>query len=77
MTIETAPLLPLPTDDNALIRRADLPSYLGVSHQTLARWAHEGLGPDYIKMGGKLVAYRVGDLRNWLDANRRSKANAA
>lgn len=38
---------------------------------------HEGHGPDYIKMGGKLVAYRVGDLRSWLDANRRSKANAA
>lgn len=77
MPIETVPLLPLPADDDALIRRADLPRYLGVSHQTLARWAHEGHGPDYIKMGGKLVAYRVGDLRSWLDANRRSKANAA
>lgn len=77
MPIETVPLLPLPADDNALIRRADLPRYLGVSHQTLARWAHEGHGPDYIKMSGKLVAYRVGDLRSWLDANRRSKANAA
>lgn len=77
MTTENVPLLPLPSDDDALIRRADLPCYLGVSHQTLARWAHEGQGPEYIKMGGKLVVYRVGDLRNWLCVNRRASTNAA
>lgn len=71
------PLIPLPSDDDTLIRRADLPRYLGISNQTLARWAHEGQGPEFIKLGGKLVAYRTGDLRSWLKSNRRSSTSAA
>ncbi|RMX61915.1 putative transcriptional regulator [Roseibium alexandrii DFL-11] len=60
-------LLPLPSDDDTLIRRADVQAYLGIAPQTLARWAHEGQGPRFIKMGSKLVAYRAGDLRRWLE----------
>jgi predicted DNA-binding transcriptional regulator AlpA len=59
-------LLPLPKDDNTLIRRADLPRYIPVACQTLARWAVEGQGPRFIKLGRRLVAYRAGDLREWL-----------
>jgi len=59
-------LLPLPENDDALIRRADLPQYLPVASQTLARWAVEGQGPRFIKVGRRLVAYRAGDLREWL-----------
>ena len=59
-------LSPLPADDDTLITRADLPRYLPVKRQTLARWAHEGQGPPYVKIGRRLVAYRTGDLRAWL-----------
>ncbi len=59
-------LLPLPEDDDVLIRRADLPQYIPVASQTLARWACEGEGPRFIKIGRRLVAYRSGDLRAWL-----------
>jgi predicted DNA-binding transcriptional regulator AlpA len=68
-------LLPLPEDDETLIRRADLPRYLPIAAQTAARWAHEGQGPRFVKLGRRLVAYRAGDLRAWLNANvRRSTA---
>jgi predicted DNA-binding transcriptional regulator AlpA len=59
-------LLPLPEGDDTLIRRADLPNYIPVASQTLARWACEGEGPKFIKIGRRLVAYRTGDLRDWL-----------
>ena len=59
-------LLPLPEDDGTLIRRADPPRYLPIAAQTLARWAVEGQGPRFIKLGRRLVAYRAGDLREWL-----------
>jgi predicted DNA-binding transcriptional regulator AlpA len=67
MSSETSLLLPLPTDDTLLMRRSELPSYIGISEQTLARWAHEGRGPKYLKLGTRLVAYRVGDVRQWLE----------
>ena len=59
-------LLPLPEDDSVLIRRADLPRYLPIAAQTAARWSCEGKGPRFIKVGRRLVAYRAGDLREWL-----------
>ena len=58
--------LPLPEDDDVLIRRSDLPNYIPVASQTFARWACEGEGPSFIKIGKRLVAYRAGDIRAWL-----------
>lgn len=63
---ESPAFLPLPANDDTLIRRVDLPKYLPIAAQTAARWAHEGQGPRFIKVGRRLVAYRVGDLRAWL-----------
>lgn len=59
-------LLPLPENGDTLIRRNDVPRYLPIATQTLARWAVEGQGPCFIKLGRRLVAYRAGDLREWL-----------
>ena len=64
-------LLPLPEDDDTLIRRSDLPSYLPIAAQTAARWAVAGEGPRFIKVGRRLVAYRAGDLREWLQSRAR------
>jgi len=60
-------LLPLPGNPDTLIRRADVARYIPIQPQTLARWACEGKGPRFVKLGRRLVAYRVGDLRAWLD----------
>ncbi len=65
-------LLPLPENDDALIRRADLPQYLPIAAQTAARWAVEGQGPQFQKIGRRIVAYRVGDIRAWLREQSRS-----
>ncbi|MCH8113063.1 MAG: DNA-binding protein [Proteobacteria bacterium] len=61
-----------------MIRRADLPRYIPVAVQTLARWAVEGQGPPFIKVGRRIVAYRAGDLRAWLQGQvRQNTINAA
>lgn len=70
-------LLPLPAEDDALIVRANLPKYLPIAPQTAARWASEGRGPEFIKIGQRLVAYRAGDLRRWLDNQCRPARRAA
>ncbi len=64
--IMTAALLPLPEDDDTLIRRSELPNYIPVASQTLARWATEGIGPRMTKCGARLVAYQAGHVREWL-----------
>ncbi len=73
----TTALQPLPEDDDTLIRRADLSLYLPVASQTLARWAVEGEGPRFIKIGKRLVAYRTGDVRDWLRGQVRENTIAA
>jgi len=69
--------LALPENDDVLIRRADLPRYLPVAAQTLARWAVEGQGPRFIKVGRRIVAYRAGDLRAWLQGQVRQNTIGA
>ena len=75
--ITTAPniLLPLPEDDDTLIRRSELPKYLPIAAQTAARWACSGEGPKYLKLGKRLVAYRAGDLREWLYSQSRQNTS--
>ena len=68
----TQALLPLPEDEDTLIRRADLSLYIPVASQTLARWAVEGEGPKFLKIGKRLVAYRTGDIRDWLQGQVRN-----
>lgn len=67
MPDDSAPLLrPLPDNDEALIPSRQMPAYVGLSSQTLARWRHEGKGPEYVKIGRK-VAYKAGVIRKWLE----------
>lgn len=65
----TKTYLPLPENADTLIRRSEVPHYVPVQSQTLARWATEGNGPPFVKLGKRLVAYRSGDLRQWLRDN--------
>lgn len=68
MEILRSGLVPLPSNDDVLIPRSELSRYLPISPQTAARWASERTGPKFVKVGRRLVAYRVGDLRAWLRA---------
>jgi hypothetical protein len=62
-------LQPLPTDDATLIPSSNLPAYIGVAAQTLARWRYEGNGPEFLKVGRR-VAYETGKVRLWLQHQR-------
>ena len=46
---------------------------LGVSPKTLANWRCLGIGPQFLKYGGRLglVRYRLVDLAAWQDAGLR------
>lgn len=54
-----------------LITRQELARILPVSYWTLARWASQGEGPPYIKVGPRRVAYRIGDVKDWLKGQRK------
>lgn len=60
-------LKPLPIEGDVLIAAAEVPDYLGVKMQTLARWRHEGFGPPWVRMG-RLIYYRSSDLHAWIES---------
>lgn len=68
-------LRPLPDNDEILIPSRHMPAYVGLSVQTLARWRHEGKGPEYVKIG-RLVAYNVRELRRWIDNQRKHSTSS-
>jgi hypothetical protein len=49
---------------------------LGFAVQTLARWPVEGVGPDYLKIGSR-VLYEQSSLDAFIDAHRRSSTSDA
>ncbi|WP_369913880.1 helix-turn-helix transcriptional regulator [Xanthomonas sp. NCPPB 3005] len=46
----------------------DAAKHLGVSVSTLDKMRHEGRGPRYLKIGGRIF-YRVADLDAYIDAS--------
>lgn len=75
MSLDLTPyLLPLPDKDEILIPSRQMPAYIGLSIQTLARWRHEGKGPEYVKIG-RLIAYRAGMVRQWLRQQQRASTS--
>ncbi|SCA55797.1 Transcriptional regulator (modular protein) [Candidatus Terasakiella magnetica] len=52
----------------SLLDRAELSNLLGVSIRTLARWAENGTGPKFFKLGG-IVKYRILDVDEWVTEN--------
>ena len=63
-------LLPIPEDRDVLIPAAQVPEYLGIQRQTLARWRCEGFGPPWVACGRR-VFYRSSDLTAWIESRRR------
>jgi predicted DNA-binding transcriptional regulator AlpA len=47
---------------------------LGLSPSTLSKWRMKGTGPEYIKVGTR-VLYERADIAAWLDANKRLHTN--
>ncbi len=77
MPDHTAPgLAPLPVDDATIIRAEEVPGFIGIARQTLARWRHEGNGPLFVKLGRR-VFYRSGDLKAWIEKRTRQNTVSA
>ena len=69
MEVSLVPRKSLPQDQEALLSRSELAAVLPVSVKTLIRWAGQGIGPKVIRVG---VAYRVGDVCDWLERAERA-----
>lgn len=58
-------------DPDKLIRAAQVSDITGVKVSTLAQWRYEGCSPiPYSKIGKRLVAYRLGDVLDYVRAQR-------
>lgn len=54
------------TEDQTLMDEAALASKLKISKSLLRKWRRLGIGPKWLKLGGKTVRYRSSDLHEWL-----------
>lgn len=45
--------------------------YLGLAIQTLRGYRQRGIGPEYRRIGGRLVKYSVASLRSWAESQPR------
>ncbi len=55
--------------ENMTLNHNQAAEYLGVAAQTLYNWRHETRGPDYVKMGRKIV-YRLSDLDHFIESQK-------
>ncbi len=56
----------LPAD--RLLSRVEVEHFFGIPKRFLEIAAVRGDGPPMVKIGARMVRYRVGDLRDWLAA---------
>jgi predicted DNA-binding transcriptional regulator AlpA len=54
-------------DNELLISRSEAAAILGFSPDTLAHWAVRGVGPKFIRVGGR-VRYRLRELHSWINS---------
>ncbi len=70
MTLEHLP-------DELLLSRKDVSANFGIPIRYLEVSAVRGDGPPMIKVGSRMVRYRVGDLREWIESRRVSSTSDA
>lgn len=51
-----------------ILRRREAAQYIGRSERALERYATDGGGPKYVRIGAKAVGYTIEDLDAWLKA---------
>jgi prophage regulatory protein len=60
-TLDSAP-------DAAMVRANQICGWLGIGRATLWRWQKDGHIVPPVRLSGRVTAWRVGDVRKWLDA---------
>ena len=61
---------PIELNPERLLTRDEVEALFGISRRYLEASAVRGDGPSMIRVGARMVRYRVRDLRDWIDANR-------
>ena len=72
MSLEHSPA----RSSRCLLRPPAAAEFLGIAVQTLARWRVEGIGPSYVKLGARLVAYPQDALEQFVGRRRRSTSES-
>jgi predicted DNA-binding transcriptional regulator AlpA len=57
-------------NDRYLLTRQEVEARYGLSKRFLEISAHRGDGPPMLRIGRRMVRYRVADIESWLDARR-------
>ena len=52
----------------SLLNGHEAAAKLGINQGTLGRWRSEGMGPQYVQMGGRIM-YRESAIEQWITAN--------
>lgn len=60
-----------PFRTGTLIRLADLCEFLGVSRSSIYKWLSEGTFPEPVRLGHRMVRWRLEAIEAWRDAPRR------
>lgn len=58
-----------------LMTRVEAAAYLGITPAALAQHASRGTGPQYAKLSGRAVRYRVSDLDDWVESKLRDSTS--
>ncbi len=65
--LDPNPQQPLEIEEERCLSEKPTAALLGVSVALLRKWRRVGGGPPYLRIG-KLVRYRLSDLRNFMDS---------
>ena len=67
---------PASLSDRLGLSQAEAAAAIGKSPSCLRRWARSGLGPKFVRCGGRALVYPVADLNTWLTRNAVDPADA-
>lgn len=59
---------------NSLLRRPEVETRTGLSRSTIYDWMKRGKFPQPVKLGERLVAWREGDITQWLETRETREA---
>ena len=65
----------LTTHQSTVLTEAEAAELLQVTRFALRKWRRSGLGPRFVRCGGRLVRYLQADINSWL-AQRKFYSNA-
>ncbi|MCZ8282579.1 MAG: hypothetical protein O9286_10100 [Aquidulcibacter sp.] len=66
--VEPVPRKSLSSLPSEVVRPAEAALVLSVSLSLLKKWRAEGVGPRFVRLGGRAIGYRRADLSDWIAA---------